>query len=225
MIKKRMLVLLISIFLLSFTSAWNFQSEFIGNRYVNATYINMTNEPYNDDWINSTIDNKVEIQNSSVVNWANSVFVQIANILDLVGNWSADKVNYYTSSEIDDINTSMKNYVDWNNDSVTNYIASVASIGEPLWTANVSLFNASWLYTYNSTTNDSINNYILSNNNSIVNYIGVQNSSMKNYVDNKVLGSVSGTGSANVIPLWINSSYIGNSSITDGGGAIIINLD
>jgi hypothetical protein len=47
------------------------------------------------------------------------------------------------------------------NDSINNYIGTIAAGGEPLWNANFTAFNESWSYTYNQTTNDSINNYIL----------------------------------------------------------------
>ncbi|MDP3986768.1 MAG: hypothetical protein Q8P81_00910, partial [Nanoarchaeota archaeon] len=66
---------------------------------------------------NASVNNYIAANNDSVTNWVDSVFVQISNIVNLVGNWSADKADYYTSSEVDGINTSMKNYVDLNNGS------------------------------------------------------------------------------------------------------------
>ncbi len=64
-------------------------------------YVNSTNGvggagSYEDSWINGTIDNKIEVQNTSLVNWVNSVFVTIASLVDKVGNWSADKADYTT---------------------------------------------------------------------------------------------------------------------------------
>jgi hypothetical protein len=84
-------------------------------------YVNSTNGvgagSYNDTWINQTIYNKTQVndintsmknyvdtqntsqtnyintQNASQTNWVTSTFVSIASIVNLVGNWSADKVN------------------------------------------------------------------------------------------------------------------------------------
>ena len=73
--------------------------------------------------LNQTIDSRISTNNASIVNWATSTFAQIANLINLIGNWSADKPNYYNTTQIVEINTSMKNYVDFQNTSQTNYIA------------------------------------------------------------------------------------------------------
>ena len=64
----------------------------------------------------------VDLQNASVVNWATSTFTSLSDIVDQVGNWSADKGNYYNITQIAEINTSMLNYVDFQNTSQTNLI-------------------------------------------------------------------------------------------------------
>ena len=35
----------------------------------------------------------------------------LAGIVNMVGNWSAEKVNYYNTTQVNEINTSMQNYV------------------------------------------------------------------------------------------------------------------
>jgi len=141
---------------------------------------------FNDTWsstfnqtTNNSINNYINSNNQSVTNTFN-LYVLISTLVDRVGNWSLDKINYYTKTEVNDINTSMRNYVIWVNS--TNTGGGI----DTTWLANWTAYNSSWSSTYNQTTNDSINNYIFSNNNSIVNYITVQNTSMKNYVDSQV---------------------------------------
>jgi len=100
-------------------------------------------------------------------------------------------------------NASMNSYILSNNQSVTNAINSVAAAGEPLWTQNVSIFNASWLATYNATVNASINNYILANNGSVNNYILSNNQSVTNAIN-----SVAAAGE----PLWTQNASLFNAS-------------
>jgi hypothetical protein len=162
-------------------------------------------DSYNDSWINSAIDNKISVQNTSIVNWITLTFIKLADIVGLVGNWSADKVNYYNTTQVNDINTSMKNYVDYinstngvgsgnyndawinntidskintNNDSVKNYILYVNSTNSA---GGTDTFIAN--YSQFLLNNQSLTNFISSNNGSIINYIGIINLSMKNYVD------------------------------------------
>lgn len=133
--------------------------------YVNSTNGAGAGTVYNDTWINSTIDSKISDNNVSVINWANDVFATIialsdyiktSDIINLVGNWSADKINYYTSTQVDDVNTSMKNYVDWVNS--TNGAGS-------------GVYDDAWI-------NDTVDAKILIQNTSINNYIGVANNSL-----------------------------------------------
>jgi len=84
-----------------------------------------------------------------VIGLAYATTTYVDNLVASVGNWSADKSDYYTSAETDteigNANTSMKNYVDaqaggnssWN-ESYANTL--YAEITEPLWTSNQSLY-------------------------------------------------------------------------------------
>jgi len=94
--------------------------------YVNGT--NTGSGVYDDTWINTTIDSKDLIQNNSVVNWVNNVFATITN-LNLKVSWTDLWNQVYNKTEVNDINTSMKNYVDWVNS--TNGVG-----GETNWNAN-----------------------------------------------------------------------------------------
>jgi hypothetical protein len=129
----------------------------------NGSYFNTAGD-YDDDWINSTIDNKILDNNNSITNTFN-LYVLISTLVDRVGNWSADKSDYYTKTEVNEINT-----------SVTNAINDIGS------------YDDSWI-------NDTIDARILIQNGSIVNWISNEynitrnnyitevNTSMKNYVD------------------------------------------
>ena len=85
-------------------SNFTIQNESMKN-YV--LYVNSTNGggsgSYDDSWINDTVNSKITANNNSVVNWVNDVFATIlslsdyvknADLLSLVGNWSADKSSY-----------------------------------------------------------------------------------------------------------------------------------
>ena len=70
------------------------------------------------------------ISNNESITNTFSLYTLISELVDKVGNWTLDKVDYYTSSEVDDINTSIVNYVDYVNSTnfqidtdtfVTNY--------------------------------------------------------------------------------------------------------
>ncbi|MFA5764464.1 MAG: hypothetical protein WC915_06670, partial [archaeon] len=167
---------------------------------------------FNETRLNATIDNKILTNNQSIVNWITSAFVSITSLADRVGNWSLDKPNYYTKTDINNFNvsylnttnetyqlwaynqtipanaytdiqnTSVTNYINSNNQSVTNAINDVASAGEPLWTANYTAFNTTWSNTYNSTTNVSITNSITANNQSVTNSITANNNSVNSYI-------------------------------------------
>jgi len=68
----------------------------------------------------SLVGTEFSLDATGVRNWLDNVYVQISNIVSLVGNWSADKDNYYTKSEIDS----------------QGYITSES---DPLWTGNSTL--------------------------------------------------------------------------------------
>jgi hypothetical protein len=91
-----------------------FQSA--GGNINNVSFINTS-------LMNSTIDDKIILNNESINNRFN-LYALISDLINLVGNWSADKVNYYNTTQVDDINTSMKNYVDYVNS--TNGVGSAS---------------------------------------------------------------------------------------------------
>ncbi|MGY4884455.1 MAG: hypothetical protein ACP5NZ_02640, partial [Nanobdellota archaeon] len=157
--------------------------------------------------INVSVTNYINATNQSVINWALSTFTSLSDIVAQVGNWSNVSVNYYNKTEIDEINTSVVNYANlvggrWDsnytnmrNPCTPNFVVGIFENGtfecgtvsaamesDPYWTANYSLFNASWSSTYNQTTNESINNYIMVINDSIITYITVQNDSIVDYI-------------------------------------------
>lgn len=133
-------------------SSWN-------ETHANTLYAEIT-EPlwasnlsaHNDSWNNNTdttytagsnltlTDTTFALNTSAITEWLDQVYVQLSEIVGLVGNWSEDKPNYYNSTQtdtaIEEANTSMKNYVDasagiWTNESGTatyedNFNVSVA---------------------------------------------------------------------------------------------------
>jgi hypothetical protein len=68
----------------------------------------------NEAQLNTTIDSRILLNNNSITNTLN-LYVLISTLVDRVGNWTLDKINYYTKTEVNAINTSMKNYVDYIN--------------------------------------------------------------------------------------------------------------
>jgi len=120
---------------------------------------------------NTTMVNYVGIQNGSVVNWISNTFNTTRNnyvdAMDLIFNnsiinWIQDQ--YYTSTEVDAINTSMNNYIVVVNTSVTNSITA----------NNQSISNAltnRYTKAEADAQNTSVNNYILDNNDSVNNYV------------------------------------------------------
>ncbi|MCK4552601.1 hypothetical protein KAT80_00150 [Candidatus Pacearchaeota archaeon] len=121
----------------------------------------------------------VDAQNTSQTNYINDVNTSVTNTFNLytlistlverVGNWSLDKSSYYTSSEVDDINTSMKNYVD------------DTAVGDANWDA---VFNSTLLIV-DTAINTSMKNYVDAQNTSQTNYINVQNTSVSNALGNR----------------------------------------
>ncbi len=121
----------------SYDDAWINETIYNKTNVYNKTEVDDINNSVNnyvdsqDILFNDSVNNYITENNNSVVNWANSVFTSISNLINLVGNWSADKPNYYNTTyvynktEVDDINTSVNNYVAENNNSVNNYIGSV----------------------------------------------------------------------------------------------------
>ena len=117
---------------------------------------------------NTSQTNYINDVNTSVTNTFN-LYILISTLVERVGNWSLDKSSYYTSSEVDDINTSMKNYVD------------DTAVGDANWDA---VFNSTLLIV-DTAINTSMKNYVNSQNTSQTNYINVQNTSVSNALGNR----------------------------------------
>ena len=75
---------------------------------------------------NSSMNNYVDMNNASINNWivdlAYATIAYVDTVIAGIGNWTADKGDYYTSAEVDDINTSTTNYINYQNTSINNYI-------------------------------------------------------------------------------------------------------
>ena len=150
---------------------------------------------YSDTWINSTIDNKISINNNSIVNWINNIFVSISTLVNRVGNWSADKGNYYNTTQVNSINASMKNYVD--------YVNSTNGAGSGSYSdawINQTIYNKTQV----DAQNTSQTNYINSNNASIINYLNSNNNSINNYI--LYVNSTNGAGGSGIDTFVYNYS-------------------
>ena len=132
---------------------------------------------------NTSNNNFITSNNQSIVNWATSTFATLLSIVDQVGNWSQDKSNYYNTTQVNEINTSVTNFITSNNQSVVDYINWVNSTNSGL------SYNDGWINEtiYNMTQVNSINdsatnyiNFIASLWNS--NYTNMQNPCTPNFV-------------------------------------------
>lgn len=94
-------------------SAWNIETQTPSSITVIADGSRTYDITYDVAWINSTIDSKILYNNNSIINWINSVFVKLSDIVSQVGNWSADKINYPTLNILNNgsyFNTFSANY-------------------------------------------------------------------------------------------------------------------
>jgi len=102
------------------------------SNFTNNLNIGNWTDDKSDYYTSTQTDTQIVTANTSVVDWVNaqefynnvanltavldSIYVRISNIVSLVGNWSADKSSYYTSTEtdteIENANASMKSYTD-----------------------------------------------------------------------------------------------------------------
>ncbi|OQA67057.1 MAG: hypothetical protein BWY36_00800 [Candidatus Diapherotrites archaeon ADurb.Bin253] len=80
-------------------------------------------------------------------------------------------------------NASQTYLINLNNQSVTNYINSVASIGEPNWNANYSIFLTHATTSYVDAQNLSMRNYVNLQNASQTYLINLNNQSVTNYIN------------------------------------------
>ncbi|MGY4884799.1 MAG: hypothetical protein ACP5NZ_04445, partial [Nanobdellota archaeon] len=198
---------------------------------------------YNDAWINNTIDSKILTNNNSIVNWVTSTFASLANLVNLVGNWSADKSKYYNTTQVNEINTSVNNYIlyvnstngagsgtysdSWinntvdskiltNNDSVNNYILYVNSTNG----AGSSSYNDTWINQtiYNRTL---VDDNITSTNLSMQNYVLYVNStnpgSSAPYNDTWINQTIYNTTQVNEINTSVNNYILYVNSTNPGG--------
>jgi hypothetical protein len=118
------------------------------NTYITGGQTSGTvNLAFNETVLNTTIDSKITTYNQSITSWAISAFANISNLL-----------NYYTKSEIDDINDSINNSMFAMNVSINNYInetnTSMKNYVDSQITENE--YNDSWIYNnyYNKTQSD-----------------------------------------------------------------------
>ena len=83
------------------------------------------------------------------------IYVRISNIVSLVGNWTADKGNYYLKTDVDtnitDANTTLTGYIDAQdenyNNTMTAYVDAQGGLSEesdPYWLGNLTAYNESW---------------------------------------------------------------------------------
>lgn len=137
--------------------------------------------------ITNALNTKLGISQWNATNTSYALLTELnngsyLNVDTNIGNWTADKSDYYTSSQVNDVNTSMQNYVNTQNTSVTNALNTKLGISQ--WNAtNTSYYlasNPSGFYSSISNlgnwTADKVNYYTKTEVNSI-------NTSMKNYVD------------------------------------------
>jgi len=112
-------------------------TEDMFNAVDNGTFLKSESDPvWTSDkgnyYTSAQTDSLIVAANDSVKSWVllkeyynhvnnltavlNSIYVSFSNIVSIVGNWSADKSSYYTSTEtdteIENANISMKNYAD-----------------------------------------------------------------------------------------------------------------
>ena len=190
MVKRRIknisLAIIFGIFFISFVSAWNFPSS--------STTSGTTTTVINNFTINGStaIHNELDGLQGGIAgeyyhikaDWYNTLN---SNINDWITESVSSLTHYYTDTEVDAINDSMKNYVDsvasgayddtWINDTIDNKI---------------------------SDNNDSVNNYIADNNASVNNYIADNNNSVNAYI--LYVNSTNGAGSGSYDDTWINDT-------------------
>jgi len=127
-------------------NANNSMKNYVDTNYYNTTEIDtqnttMTNFVINtnssmktyvdsqDTTFNDSMESYVNSVNNTQATWVDTLFVRFTELVGQVGNWTADKGDYYTSAEtdteIENANTSMKSYVDTQdltyNNSVVNW--------------------------------------------------------------------------------------------------------
>ena len=108
MIKKKVLILFLSIFLISLTSASPFGYDYLEHATEGVTTgenysINVNNSNYLQGYTPTTLKDWIQ-------GLFDSVYVKITDVVGMVGNWSADKVDYMLISDWNATNTSYVPY-------------------------------------------------------------------------------------------------------------------
>ena len=105
---------------------------------------------FNETKLNQTIDSKITNYNVSFFNLINV-------LISSIGNWSAEKYNYYTRTEIDQINTSVTNYINTTNQSILDYVENNFM---PIGVGNLTVNNTAYLDGYDSSFFMPLNNSV-----------------------------------------------------------------
>ena len=153
----------------------------------------------------------------------------LSDFFDNTDTWVANYSSYYTSAEVDTLNTSQTNYINANNASIENYILEVNATNfqvevDPYWEANYTAYNNSWSadLTYNDTQNDSIINYITENNNSVNNNLA--DTLLTTYFNASALNVVTGTGAGNLADIQTYNIITYNVTETNSDYELIVNF-
>jgi hypothetical protein len=88
--------------------------------YINSNNVSVANAIVAN---NASVNSYISSNNQSIVNTFN-LYTLISTLVDRVGNWTLDKVNYYTSTQVNTINTSVTNSITANNASMNSYVNS-----------------------------------------------------------------------------------------------------
>ncbi|HNZ52412.1 MAG TPA: hypothetical protein PKO02_03590, partial [Candidatus Pacearchaeota archaeon] len=105
---------------------------------------------FNETKLNQTIDSKITNYNVSFFNLINV-------LISSIGNWSAEKYNYYTRTEINQINTSVTNYINTTNQSILDYVENNFM---PIGVGNLTVNNTAYLDGYDSSFFMPLNNSV-----------------------------------------------------------------
>ncbi len=158
-------------------SNWNATNEtYAANNDSMKNYVDEQNDSQTNYLLenNQSVENYIVDTNSTLASWVDNLFVRFTELVDQVGNWSADQGNYYNSTEVDAQNTSQNNWILENNESVTNAIADVSAYDDAWINGTIDLKDIE--------VNDSMKNYVDTQNTSQTNFINANNNSVNNYI-------------------------------------------
>ncbi|MCX6750628.1 MAG: hypothetical protein NTZ83_04170, partial [Candidatus Pacearchaeota archaeon] len=110
------------------------------------------NLSFNETKLNQTIDQKISTYNLSLFSWVTSRFTSLSNLVNSLGNWSGEKINYYNKTQVDtnitNANTSVNNYINYTNASMKNYVDT--TFVNQSGVGNLSVNNSQYLNNYSS---------------------------------------------------------------------------